>query len=45
MSKTSIDVLIPANTAGRGRVMGKDGIVPYSFLDIILESVPFKVIV
>jgi hypothetical protein len=37
-------VLIPANTARRGRVMLWDGIAPYPFLENILESVPFKVI-
>jgi hypothetical protein len=37
-------VLIPANTARRGRVILQCGIVPYPFLENILESVPFKVI-
>jgi hypothetical protein len=40
----SIEILIPANTAKTGRVRLSDGIVPYPFLDTILESVPFKVI-
>ena len=44
MFKSSNDVLISANTAGWGRVMLQDGIVPYPFLENILVSVPFKVI-
>jgi hypothetical protein len=38
-------VLISANTVKRGRdVFPFDGIVPYPFLENILETDPFKVI-